>query len=98
MKAAFNGVPSLSILDGWWIEGCIEGVTGWSVGGQRAEASDAASDADSLYRKLDEVVLPTYYRDRAAWLRVAQGAIAKNASYFHSHRMMRRYASDAYLR
>jgi glycogen phosphorylase len=90
MKAAFNGVPSLSVLDGWWIEGCIEGVTGWSVG-----------DAASLYEKLERVVLPWYYgraSDPAAWIRVMQGAITKNAAYFNSNRMMRRYATEAYLR
>jgi starch phosphorylase len=96
MKAAFNGVPNLSVLDGWWIEGCIEGVTGWAVGGR--EDADNASDADALYRKLEEVVLPLYRDDRAGWIAVMKGAIARNASYFNSHRMMRRYATEAYLR
>ena len=98
MKAAFNGVPSLSILDGWWVEGCIEGVTGWSIGNDiGAEDGDAAA----LYDKLEQVVLPFYYADRAApgnWARIMKGAISKNASYFNSHRMMRRYATEAYLR
>lgn len=90
MKAAFNGVPSLSVLDGWWIEGCIEGVTGWSV-----------DDAGSLYEKLERIVLPLYYgraSNPAGWVRVMQGAITKNAAYFNSSRMMRRYATEAYLR
>lgn len=90
MKAAFNGVPSLSVLDGWWIEGCIEGVTGWAV-----------EDAASLYDKLERTVLPLYYRETAnstGWVRVMQGAITKNAAYFNTHRMMRRYATEAYLR
>ena len=95
MKAAFNGVPSLSILDGWWIEGCIEGVTGWAIGNDR-EADDG--DAAALYDKLGQVVLPLYYGDPAGWIRVMKGAISKNASYFNSHRMMRRYATEAYLR
>lgn len=93
MKAAFNGVPNLSVLDGWWIEGCIEGVTGWSVGG--------GDDARSLYDKLEKTVLPLYYGQdgaRSDWLSVMKGAISKNASYFNSHRMMRRYATEAYLR
>ncbi len=93
MKAALNGVPNLSVLDGWWIEGCIEGVTGWSIGN-----TDSTHDADSLYDKLDNVVLPLFHRDRAGWTRVMQGAISKNASYFHSHRMMRRYGTESYLR
>ncbi len=96
MKAAFNGVPSLSVLDGWWVEGCIEGVTGWAVGD--SSESDNDKDAASLYDKLQQVVLPLYYDDRGGWLRVMKGAIAKNASYFNSHRMMRRYAVESYIR
>jgi starch phosphorylase len=90
MKAALNGVPSLSVLDGWWVEGCIEGVTGWAI-----------EDAASLYRKLETTVLPLYYgytEDPRGWIRVMKGAISTNASYFNSHRMMRRYATEAYLR
>ncbi len=96
MKAAFNGVPSLSVLDGWWIEGCIEGVTGWAVG--NSNESDNESDARSLYEKMAQVVLPLYYDDRPGWVAVMKGAIAKNASYFNSHRMMRRYGVEAYIR
>ena len=96
MKAAFNGVPSLSVLDGWWVEGCIEGVTGWAVGDDDG-ASD--KDAQALYDKLEQVVLPLYYREsRAAWVAVMKGAICKNASFFNSHRMMRRYVTEAYVR
>ncbi|MEW5708412.1 MAG: alpha-glucan family phosphorylase [Pseudomonadota bacterium] len=99
MKAAFNGVPHLSVLDGWWIEGCIEGVTGWAIG-DGAQAA-AESDAASLYRKLEQVVLPLYdasASDPSGWIAVMKGAICKNASYFNSHRMMRRYATEAYMR
>jgi starch phosphorylase len=95
MKAAFNGVPSLSILDGWWIEGCIEGITGWSIGNSGSPNSDA--DANSLYEKLEHKVLPLYHADRTGWIRVMKGAIAKNAAFFNSHRMMRRYATEAYI-
>jgi starch phosphorylase len=95
MKAALNGVPSLSVLDGWWVEGGIEGVTGWSIGSADGPAD---RDADSLYEKLERVVLPLYYENRAGWIAVMRGAIAKNGSIFNSHRMMRRYASDAYIR
>jgi len=99
MKAAFNGVPHLSVLDGWWIEGCIEGVTGWAVG----EDGDVpgSDDAGCLYRKLEQVVLPLYYGysgERAAWIAVMKGAICKSASFFNSHRMLRRYATEAYIR
>lgn len=96
MKAALNGVPSLSVPDGWWLEGWIEGVTGWAVGSE-ADA-DNALDGASLYHKLEQRVLPCYYAGGAAWVAVMKGAIARNASYFNSHRMMRRYATEAYLR
>jgi len=95
MKAAFNGVPSLSVLDGWWLEGCIEGVTGWAIG-DGAQSSDADT-AGSLYEKLEHVVVPLYYADRAGWTSVMKGAISINAAFFNSHRMMRRYATEAYL-
>jgi len=94
MKAAFNGVPSLSVLDGWWVEGCIEGVTGWAIGDA---GSSADGDAASLYQKLRERVLPLYHQDRAGWIAVMRGAIGQNAAFFHSHRMMRRYAAEAYI-
>jgi starch phosphorylase len=88
MKAAFNGVPSLSVPDGWWIEGCIENVTGWSV-----------ESASTLYEKLAHTVLPLFHgNEPGAWVRLMKGAISKNAAYFNSHRMMRRYATEAYLR
>jgi starch phosphorylase len=89
MKAAFNAVPSVSVPDGWWIEGCIEGVTGWSV-----------DDANSLYEKLERTILPMFYGagDPRAWVTIMKAAIVKNAAYFNSHRMMRRYATEAYLR
>jgi starch phosphorylase len=92
MKAAFNGVPNLSILDGWWVEGCIEGITGWAINDGTTQ-----EEAESLYTKLEQVVLPLYYEDRAGWIAVMKGSIAKNASFFNSHRMMRRYVSDAYV-
>jgi starch phosphorylase len=96
MKAAFNGVPSLSVLDGWWMEGCIEGITGWSIG--NSLPSSAADDASSLYDKLERSVLPLYRSGLQAWAPVMRGAIGKNAAYFNSHRMMRRYATEAYIR
>lgn len=97
MKAALNGVSSLSVLDGWWAEGCIEGVNGWAIGSSTT-ADANGTDTESLYDKLEGTVLPLYYSDRDGWLRVMKGAISKNASYFNSHRMMRRYAAEAYIR
>jgi len=96
MKAAFNGVPQFSVLDGWWAEGCIEGVTGWAIGEDSPGAN--GGDALALYNKLENVVLPAWYGERSAWVAIMKGAICKNAVYFNSHRMMRRYATEAYLR
>jgi glycogen phosphorylase len=88
MKAALNGVPSLSVLDGWWLEGCMEGITGWAIGGDGED--DRAADSESLYAKLGEVVLPLYYGAAVGWTAVMKGSIARNGSFFQSHRMMRR--------
>lgn len=96
MKAAFNGVPCLSVLDGWWSEGCIEGITGWSI--DDGGVSIGADHAANLYDKLEHVVLPLYYENRSGWIKVMKGAISINASFFNSHRMMRRYATEAYIR
>jgi starch phosphorylase len=95
MKAAFNGVPNLSVLDGWWLEGWIEDVTGWAIGG--TAESDNASDAAFLFDKLEQKVLPLYYWDRPDWVAIMKNAICRNAYFFNSHRMMRRYAVEAYL-
>jgi starch phosphorylase len=97
MKAALNGGVNLSILDGWWIEACIEGVTGWSIGHDETAVSDE-QHAVALYGKLEHTVLPLYYNDPSAWRRTMKQAIANIAYYFNSQRMMRRYATEAYLR
>lgn len=98
MKAAHNGVPNFSVLDGWWIEGHIEGFTGWAIGPSPDVPADPARDADDLYYKLETVIIPTFYNDKHMWLRIMQNAIGKNAYYFNSHRMMRRYVTEAYIR
>ena len=103
MKAALNGVPSLSILDGWWVEGHIEGVTGWSIGKSRrgsenGSATDNQTEAESLYSKLESVILPLYYGERHKFLEVMQHAIAINGSFFNTQRMVQQYITDAYLR
>jgi starch phosphorylase len=100
MKAALNGVPSLSILDGWWIEGHIEGVTGWSIGESgetSAAATDRLKDAESLYLKLERDVVPMYYGAREHWIDVMAHAIALNGSFFHTHRMVQQYVLNAYF-
>jgi glycogen phosphorylase len=97
MKAAVNGVLNVSVLDGWWLEGWIEGHTGWAIGNGAADAT-AGGDAARLYEKLETVILPLYYENRREWIRMMKESIAKLGSTFTSHRMMRRYASEAYLR
>ncbi len=102
MKAAHNGVINFSVLDGWWIEGHIEGVTGWSIGPKPTESSlihtNDTADAEDLYNKLEAVIIPTYYQDRVHWIKIMKNSIGKIAYYFNTNRMMRRYVTDAYLR
>lgn len=99
MKAAINGVPSLSILDGWWIEGCLEGITGWAIGrdGTDTEVS-RSNDALSLYGKLEHTIIPLFYRDRYRYVEVMRNAIALNGSFFNTHRMIQEYVLKAYFR
>jgi glycogen phosphorylase len=103
MKAALNGVPSLSILDGWWAEGCIEGITGWSIGETHHDPGvenpvDNEADADSLYSKLENAIIPMFYGDRKHYLEVMQHAIGVNGAFFNTQRMVQQYVIDAYLR
>jgi starch phosphorylase len=95
MKAAINGVPSLSVLDGWWIEGCIENLTGWAI--DHSESDSTSYDANSLYDKLEHVLIPLFYRDRTRFLDVMRHAIALNGSFFNTQRMVLQYALKAYL-
>lgn len=101
MKAAVNGVPSLSVLDGWWIEGCIEGVTGWSVGDpsprKGTDEEQRASDAAHLYDRLEKEVLPTYYHEPLRFADIMRHAIALNGSFFNTQRMILQYVQRAYL-
>jgi len=103
MKAAHNGVLNFSVLDGWWIEGHIEGFTGWAIGAMPTETAQPgtsdAEDAADLYDKLENLIVPAYYNpDKSHWSRMMKNAISKNAYYFNSHRMMRRYVTEAYIR
>jgi starch phosphorylase len=99
MKAALNGIPSLSVLDGWWIEGHIEGITGWSIGERsvRPESRDGAADADSLYQKLGDLILPLYHHKRERFIDVMRHAIALNGSFFNTQRMLQQYVVNAYF-
>ncbi len=94
MKAALNGVPSLSVLDGWWIEGCLEGITGWAIGERNSQVHGA--NADSLYQKLEESILPQYYTQQSAFIDVMRHAIALNGSFFNTQRMVHEYLVKSY--
>jgi starch phosphorylase len=100
MKAALNGVPSLSIMDGWWLEGHIEGITGWAIGdGALTERTlGPTNDAASLYEKLEQVILPLFYRDQDHFIDVMLHCIALNGSFFNTHRMIQQYVLNAYFR
>jgi starch phosphorylase len=96
MKAALNGVPSLSILDGWWMEGCVEGHTGWAIGKEDDLPEDHLTEAVSLYEKLERVILPLFYGSPAGFSEVMRSSIALNGSFFNTERMMEQYLSNAY--
>lgn len=98
MKAALNGVPSLSVLDGWWIEGHVEGVTGWSAANYRGAPDDELSVAHALYDKLERVVIPLFYERPNAYAEVMRSAIALNAPFFNTQRMVSQYVFNAYMR
>jgi starch phosphorylase len=100
MKAAMNGVPNLSILDGWWPEGCEHGVTGWKIGDADAFDDKAAAkidkrDRELLYKTLDRDVLPAY-GDRAKWLSIMRASIAMSQWRFSSDRMIEDYLAKVY--
>ena len=101
MKAAHNGVINFSVLDGWWVEGCIEGVTGWAIGPSPKEKLEEAErrhrEVTQLYDKLEYLIIPKFYSNMDDWIQLMENSIGKVAYYFNSHRMMRRYASEAYL-
>ena len=92
MKAAMNGVPSLSTMDGWWIEGCVEGATGWGI----VESDDEAEESRSLYEKLDTKILPAY-KNVEQWGQIMRSTIAINGSFFNTQRMLDQYVANAYF-
>jgi starch phosphorylase len=92
MKAALNGVPSLSVLDGWWIEGCAEGVTGWSI----ENCEDETVEAGRLYHKLEHVIAPLYAH-KGRWAEMQRHCIAINGTFFNTHRMIGQYVANAYF-
>jgi len=99
MKAAHNGVPQFSTLDGWWLEGCVENITGWALGPEKTEeeASDDEVDRNDLYNKLENWIIPKFLNDRDNWIRTMRSCIAINASFFNTNRMIQQYVLNAYF-
>ena len=101
MKAAHNGVINFGVLDGWWIEGWIEGITGWAIGPQPNEnvsvEEDRRRELDDLYNKLENTIIPMFYSSRGDWIKMMKNSIGKIAYYFNTHRVVQRYATEAYL-
>lgn len=101
MKAAHNGVLNFSILDGWWIEGCIEGVTGWGIGPHPSELVTIEErkkrELSDLYSKLEYLILPNYYQSRDSWINLMKNSISKIAYYFQTQGVVKRYITEAYL-
>ncbi len=102
MKAALNGVPNLSILDGWWIEG-FNGKNGWAFGHEEIDGDRDRADAEAIYRFLEEEIVPLYYKVSTngvpdGWVRVMKESIKTNAWKFSSRRMVREYIQKFYLK
>ncbi len=101
MKAAHNGVVNFSVLDGWWMEGCIEGVTGWAIGPHpkelHVESERRELELQDLYSKLEYLIIPTFYAQKDAWITLMKNSIAKIAYYFQTQWVVRRYITEAYL-
>jgi glycogen phosphorylase len=100
MKAAVNGVPSFSVLDGWWIEGCIEGKTGWSIGQNARDTQtqrDNEQDAAALYDKLEKTIIPLFYGQPEQFRDMMAHCIALNGSFFNTQRMVQQYVLKAYF-
>ncbi len=100
MKSAHNGVPQFGTLDGWWLEGCIENITGWAIGAEKTDEQESDDNADrqDLYKKLENWIMPKYYNDRDNWIRTMRSCIAINASFFNTNRMIQQYVLNAYFR
>jgi starch phosphorylase len=96
MKAALNGVPSFSVVDGWWAEGWIEGITGWAIGNTEM-VEDPISEVATLYDKLERQIVPLFYGNPNRYTEVMRSAIALNGSFFNTQRMVQQYLANAYM-
>ena len=98
MKAAMNGVLNLSILDGWWPEGCIHGVNGWQIGNAYEGEDCDEVDAQSLYHVLLNEVLPTFYENKKKWEEMMRSSIEMSQWNFSASRMMEEYYKLMYTK
>ncbi len=102
MKAALNGVPHLSIMDGWWIEG-FNGSNGWAFEHEEVDGNRDKADAESIYRILEQEILPLYYKvsDNGVphdWVRIMKESIKSNAATFSARRMVKEYVEKFYIK
>jgi starch phosphorylase len=102
MKAALNGVLNFSVLDGWWLEGWIEGVTGWAIG-PHPDANISAEERhvkelEDLYGKLEYIILPRYFKTRGEWIKMMKSSIKLLAPRFNTYHMLYKYMVSAYSR
>ncbi len=101
MKASLNGVPNFSVLDGWWLEACMEGINGWGIGPRPAwtdlSYSDDVQDLNDIYGKLEFNILDLYYKNFSDYLKIMKMAVSTIAPYFNTHRMVSEYVTDLYL-
>ena len=102
MKACHNGVLNISVFDGWWLEGYIKDVTGWGIGPKPTDViedleADNSVDANDLYNKLENEIIPMFYTNKQKWMNLVRHNIALNASFFNTHRMIQQYITNAYF-
>jgi starch phosphorylase len=95
MKAAMNGVLNLSVLDGWWPEGCMPGVTGWAIGDGDEGPDQDQTDLAALYDALEGEVLPAW-GEPSRWTRMMRASISMAVEKFSSDRMVREYVERLY--
>jgi starch phosphorylase len=103
MKAAINGSPNFSTLDGWWVEGCVEGITGWEIkddayafGGERDDGKDREKTSNYMYQMLNDEILRLYYKEPELWNQICRHSIALNGPFFNTHRMVWEYNQQVY--
>jgi len=100
MKAGLNGVPHLSILDGWWVEG-FNGKNGWAVEHDASSVSPDGNDAEKIYRILEDEIIPLYYKTSESgvpqdWVKAMKAAMKSNAARFSARRMVKEYIEKFY--